>query len=213
MTTVSLAFNGSDDQEPKDYRPSKQESTPPNPFDPASLRIGQDFLGELSLKKPLLTVPVRKPDKTWWVRVHPGEDFRLQTAVLDLKEDRELYLIAPALRSDLVTDSTFGVRALFTGMNRQGVLFLWPVPLPGPDGKILEWHRSLLEAAEMAMGGWVRVVANMSLGAYDVFQADGIKDDPKWPAEPFEKILEVAFKGRYLDRLDHPVLQRLRGEI
>jgi hypothetical protein len=55
--------------------------------------------------------------------------------------------------------------SLYTAINRQGVVFLWPVRLPAPDGKINEWHRSLREAAETAVGKWSRVRANMSLGA------------------------------------------------
>jgi hypothetical protein len=60
---------------------------------------------------------------------------------------------------------------LFTAVNRQGVLFLWPVKLPGPDGKENEWHRSAREAAERAMYAWVRIKANMSLSAYELVEA------------------------------------------
>ena len=57
---------------------------PPDPFDPAALRLTHDFAA-LGVKKTLLTVPVRKPDKSWWVRVHPGEEYALQTAVIELR--------------------------------------------------------------------------------------------------------------------------------
>ena len=39
-----------------------------------------------------------------------------------------------------------------TAINRQGNVFLWPIRMPGPDGKILEWHRSAAEAAAVAPG-------------------------------------------------------------
>jgi hypothetical protein len=35
----------------------------PDPFDPESLRLSQDFSAALGVKKALLTVPVRKPAK------------------------------------------------------------------------------------------------------------------------------------------------------
>src|SRR5262249_55498362 len=56
----------------------------PDPFDPAALRLSQDFGASLGVKKALLTVPVCKPDKTWFVRVHPSEEYRLQTTVIEL---------------------------------------------------------------------------------------------------------------------------------
>jgi hypothetical protein len=190
------------------------ESTPlPDPFDPANLRLSQDFASAIGVKKALLTVPVRKPDKAWFVRVHADDGYRLLTAVIELKEDRETYLVARALWPDLAGESTFSPRALFTAMNRQGVLFLWPVRLPGPDGKVDEWSRSAHEAAELGRKGWVRVAANMALGAYEVFQAQGELGDPDWPAESFHHLLRVAFKDRFIDCPDHAVLRKLRGEI
>ncbi len=85
--------------------------------------------------------------------------------------------------------------------------------MPGSDGKLDEWSRSALEAADIARSGWVRVQSNMSLGAYEVFEATGDIPNPEWPETPFKDLLRVAFKGRFIDSLDHPVLRKLRGEI
>ena len=49
----------------------------PDPFDPASLRLTSDFSASIGVKKALLSVPVRKPDKSWFVRVHPSDEYRL----------------------------------------------------------------------------------------------------------------------------------------
>jgi hypothetical protein len=187
----------------------------PDPFDPASLRLSQDFNASLGVRKALLTVPVRKPDRAWFVRVHPDPAYRLQTAVIELKEDRggETYLVTPALWPDLATEATFSARALFTAINRQGVVFVWPIRLPGTDGRVDDWSRSALEAADLAAKGWVRVTANMSLGAYEVFQATGPLPEPTWPEVSFQKLLTTAFKERLIDSLQHPILRRLRGEV
>ena len=146
------------------------------------------------------------------MRAHPDPGYRLETVVLELKEDQETYLVARALWAELSAESTFTPRALFTSVNRQGVVFLWPVRLPGADGKINNWWQSALEAAEMAGKGWVRVQSNMNLGAYEVFNATGDIPEPKWPEASFRELLNVAFKGRKIDDLEHPVLKRLRGE-
>src|SRR5262245_52740204 len=75
--------------------PTADTDTPaaPDPFDPASLRLSQDYAANIGVKKALLSVPVRKPDKSWFVRVHPSKDYRLPTPVIELKEDRETYLV------------------------------------------------------------------------------------------------------------------------
>lgn len=181
-------------------------------FDPARLRLSQDFGASVGVKKALLTVPVRKPSKEWFLQTHPSEEYRIQTAVLELKEDRETYLVDPALWPELSTESTFGPRAIFTAITRQGVVFLWPVRLPGPDGKLDDWSQSALDAAGMARGRWIRVASNMHLGAYEVFEASADLPAPEWPDVPFSKLLEVAFGKRYVKDLDHPVLKKLRGE-
>ena len=186
--------------------------TGPDPFDPEALRLSQDFSSSLGVKKALLSVPVRKPSREWFIRVHPEESYRLQTAVLELKETREVYLVAPALWSELAGESTFSPRALYTAVNRQGVVFLWQIRLPGPDGRVDEWSRSSLEAASLAVSKWVRLQANLSLGAYDVAYAEHLPD-PEWPDLPFRELLRIAFKDRFIQSLDHPVLRQLRGEV
>lgn len=181
-------------------------------FDPKRLRLSQDFAAELGVRKKLITVPVKKPPKEWWVQVHPSDDYHIETAVLELKEEREVYLVDPSLWQELSTESTFSPRAIFTTINRQGVPFLWPIRMPGPDGKLDEWNRSAFAAAETARGRWVRVQANMSLGAYEVWEASAKLPDPQWPDQAFTDLLRTAFKDRYIADLQHPVLTRLRGE-
>jgi hypothetical protein len=71
----------------------------------------------------------------------------------------------------------------------------------------------MLEAIELATRSWVRVAANMSAGCYDVYRAGGQLSEPEWPDLTFQAILRIAFKGRFIDSLDHPVLRQLRGEV
>ena len=184
-----------------------------DPFDLASLRLSQDFASAVGVKKLVTTIPVKKPSKEWFVRTHPDPAYRLQTAVLELKEDRETYLVAPGLWPELASDPTFSPRVLVTAINRQGVLFLWPIRLPGADGKIDDWSRSALDAADEAKSRWVRITANMSLGAYDVAVASGQVAEPEWPDITFQEIIKIAFRDKMISDWNHPVLRRLRGEV
>jgi hypothetical protein len=184
-----------------------------NPFDNLSaLRLDQSFADKVGVKKILTTVPVRKPNRQDFVRVHPDPAFRLTpAAIIELKEDREVYLVPPGMAQQLPGE--FSITTLFLTINRQNVIHLWPVKLPGPDGKHNEWHRSAAEAAEQAMGQWVKISANMSLGAYEIFEAFGDLPDPVWPEISFEEILKIAFRQRFVDSADHPLVQRLRGML
>src|SRR5262249_53150557 len=147
------------------------------------------------------------------VRTHPDETYRLQTAVLELKEDREVYLVSPNLWAALASEPTFSPRMLVTAINSQGVLFLWPIRLPRADGRIDHWSRSLLDAADKAGKRWVRVVADMSLGAYLPLEGSGLTAEPNWPDISFQEIIRIAFRDAMISEWSHPVLKRLRGEV
>jgi hypothetical protein len=191
-------------------KPSLQLVPPPDPFNPEALRLDQSFLEGGSAKKLLTNIPVRKPNPQDWFRVHAGEDYRLSVALIVLKDDREAYLVMPALTGELVGE--WAPHVLYTTLNRQGVLALWPVRLPGSDGRQNEWWRSSQEAAERAMTKWTRIKSDMALGAYQLFEATGKTiPEPEWPDLPFMEMLRIAFRDRLVDHADHPVLKRLRG--
>lgn len=192
--------------------PAAVPTPAPDPFDPARLRLSQDMMAAAGVKKLLTTLPVRKPSKEWFVRVRPEAAYRLSTFVVELKEDAETYLVDPDLWSELAGETTFSPRMLMTAINRQGTLFLWPVRLPGADGKIDTWSRSAMDAAEYATKQWVRVQSNMSLGAYEVLAATADLPEPEWPTTDFRELLRVAFRDRHITSADHPVIQRLRGQ-
>jgi hypothetical protein len=178
--------------------------------DLGELRLSQNFAASIGVKKALLTVPVRKPGRQDYFRVHPDPAFRLETAVLELKDERETYLVDPALWPELAGELI--AKVLFLTVNRQKVTAIWPVRLPGEDGRVDTWSQSAMEAAQIGMENWIRVVANMSLNAYEVYEATVTLSAPEWPSIPFADIVRIAFKGRYIKDLDHPVVRRLRGE-
>jgi hypothetical protein len=170
-----------------------------DPFDFAALRLDQNFIETGGAKRLLTTVPVRKPDKQQFFRVHPDREYRLEPiGLIQFKEDRETYLVQGSIARQLSDECT--VSRLYTAITRQGVVFLWPVPLPGSDGRVSEWHRSQDEAAIRAQKKWMRVKANMTLGAYEMFEATATIPEPEWPEFTFPQLLEIAFRNRLVDR-------------
>ena len=99
-----------------------------DPFDPANLRLDQSFTETVGVKKLRLTIPVRKPSPQDFVRVHPDPAYRENFPIIELKDEREEYIVTAALVPELANE--FVTKTLFTAINRQGTLFLWPVRLP-----------------------------------------------------------------------------------
>jgi hypothetical protein len=181
-----------------------------DPFaDLASLRISQEFAEGLGVKKLLIRVPTRRPDKQAFFRVHPDPAYVLDTMVVELKEDREVFLAMPGIR-ELIFDEIKPVR-LYTVIDRQANVSIWPCKLPGADGKSNPWFDSAIEVAELAKGAWMRLLANQALGCYEALQASGELPDPEWPDKTMGELLKLAFKDRMIDDIDHPVIRRLKG--
>ena len=182
----------------------------PDPFNPAALRLSQDPLAAAGVKKALIRVPVRRPSPQEFFRVHPDEAYRVDTAVIELRDVGETYLVAPDLRGELFSEIR-PVR-LFTTISRQNVVALWACKLPA-DGRPNSWYDTALAAAGLAMTRWTRIVPDMSLGGYQPYTAAGDLPEPEWPEQPFAELLKIAFGSFYVDRPDHPVIKRLQGLV
>jgi hypothetical protein len=155
--TRSTKKGGHMADETKKIVPIQDGSVNNNHIDLSRLRLSQNFEQKIGVKKLLRTVPVRKPDRQSYFRVHPGADFRIETGVIELKQERETYLVDPELWPEIPGEVT--PKVLLTAMTRQGVLFVLPVKLPGSDGKRDQWNLSLHEAAEIAMTKWMLMAA------------------------------------------------------
>ena len=182
-------------------------------LDLEELRLSQDFEEGCDVEAFLTAVPVKKPGPQEFFRVHPDADFRLQTMVLELKEDREIYVLRKNLWRALEGEAGFGPRLLLLCVNRAGVVFIWPLRLPREDRRSDRWAQSALAAANEASTSWVRIRANMDLGAYEAVRALGELPEPTWPGRTFEELFSEAFKEQFITSPEHPVLQRLRGEV
>ena len=195
------------------FEPLDASATPlaNDSFNPEDLRLSQDFAGSIGVRKLITTVPTRKPNRQEFIRVHPDPAYRLETVALELKEEREFYLVDRPLWSELPGE--LSPRLLVTAVTRQGVVVIWPLRLPGTDGRQDAWGRSAMKAAQIAMQRWVKVVANMALGAYEVYAAEGDLPEPDWPALSFPELLKIGFKDRFIREVDHPVPRKLRGEL
>jgi hypothetical protein len=181
----------------------------PNPFDLASLRIDQSKLAAPATKKRLLRVPVRKPGRQDFFRAHPTE---MAGPIGIIEVEREMYVAAPHLLDEIRASGGYPAN-LHLAVNRSKVVFLIPVRLPEQDGGRNSWAESLERAVTEAKNDWVCIRAHMDLGGYELSIAQpGVIPGPEWPTETMQELLSIAFKNRYIDREDHPVLLKLAGQ-
>jgi hypothetical protein len=122
--------------------------------------------------------------------------------------NEEIYLIESDVLPE-VEDLAKPYRLVVT-IDRQNNVFIWPLAIPDQD-RPLNWHISAMDAASNAELSWTRMQANMTLGAYEIFSAEGELSEPEWPELSIDELLEIAFKNKIIDRPDHLVLLQLRG--
>lgn len=186
-------------------------STSPSRLSLDEMRLPQNFGAVAGVKKVITSIPARKPGNQAFFRVRAGAEWRVQLAILQLKDDGENYLVLPDMFSELAQEAR--PKLLYTAISRDGTPFVWPVNLPGEDGRLDTWSQSAHEAAKHAEGHWIRLVANRSSGAYDIMRATGELAEPEWPEFSFVELLNLAFKDKVIDSPTHPIVRRLRGEL
>lgn len=185
---------------------TKADSPEDDPL--AALRIDQTYASDVvGVKKLLLTVPIRKPLKTDFVRVHP--EHMLDCFGLELKAEREHYFVVQTL-APVLAEFIEHIR-LRLSVTRQGTVFIWPIKLPREDRRPNSWHTSAAEAAAQAEKKWTRVTADMQLGAYQPFIASCDLGDPKWPEESWQDVAKLALRDKMITSESHPVLRELLG--
>lgn len=178
----------------------------PNKFDLAQFRIPQEGFSDGLVEKIITTVKVSKPPRDEFFRVHP--EYRAEVGLIECSHANESYLVVGELCEALLNEPMFSPRLLVAAITKSGNPFLWPLRQNMDN----DWNRSAKEAAEIGQSNWIRVTSNRRIGSYEVSAARAPYGDPIWPDMQFEKLVEIAFRGRIVDSMEHPILRELRGE-
>lgn len=177
----------------------------------SAMRLSANYGSTLGVTKLLTKVTVGKAKPAVFFRTHMDESMTFAAMVYEDKEAREQYLVDPSVAQEL--GGLVRPVLLCAAIDRQNNPFLIPVPLPGEDGSRNPWHESLAQAVEHSKKVWLRISANMRVGAYDVYVAEGSLPEPEWPAHDMEALVQVAFRGKIITSLDHPVVQSMLGRV
>jgi len=172
-----------------------------------ALRLQANYGATLGVKKILTVVPVRKPRKPEFFRTHSSADMTFSGMVYENKEKSEHYLLVP----NVALHISELVRAveLHAAIDTSNNVFLIPLPLPDELGNRNPWHESLAGNIAHAQNNWIRISANKDVQGYDTCEATGNLPQPQWPEHDIETLVDIAFRGKIITELDHPVVQKL----
>ena len=182
------------------------------PSDVESLRVPNALNApELRTEKLITNIPVGKPGKQTFFRTPHDVDLFFDLCILEDHHDgKRAYAVAQAvaveLRAEVVVKR---VMPYCTGDYDIGLLAL---TLETVDGRSNDWNRSLWHAAEKARTQWLRLQSNMREGRYDIYVAPNFLREPIFPDWTINQYIERAFRERFIDSLEHPLVRRLRGE-
>lgn len=179
-----------------------------NTFDPSQFKLDTLVDPTLVTETLLTNIPVQKPNRQQFIRTHPDPAYTYDAAVLPY--EGETYLVAGSMLAAL--EGEYRAVRLHLAVARGGVVpFLWPLNLPRGDGRPNMWNESAMMAARKAQDAWVRVMSDMDQGMYITREAKGIDDEPQWPDQPMDELLGIAFEGKQIMEVEHPVVRKLMG--
>ena len=191
---------------------AKQHKKPK--IDLERVRAKADQRIDLGVTTEYTVIPIRNPKPDEFFRCMADEEYSMDANILSLKTDNEWYLIDPDILPDIQLESQLKVMTIYMCVTMSSTPFVTCIPQPDEMGKINSWHESGHRTMEEAKQCWVRRQADRSNGGYIITKAMNAKlPDPKWPTMTLSEIIERAFEKFYIDDINHPVLQRLRGEV
>lgn len=177
--------------------------------DIANLRLSTTV--EMQTTEVVTRIAVRKPQRHEFFRACLDPARKFEAFIYEDKLASDFYLVPP----EIIPSFPENVRPvrLTLCINRQGGLFLWPVPLPNPDVGRNAWHETARDAAHHAETLWIRTTADKTSGCYRIHKAVGDFAEPSWPDMSLNQVLRLAFEGRVINSPDHPIIRQLCGLV
>ena len=180
------------------------------------VRASANRLIDLGVTTEYTMIPVRNPRPDEFFMCMADEKYSMDAHILSLKTENEWYMIDPDILPEIQLESQLRVRTLYVcvTMTVNFAPFVTCIPQHDEMGKINPWHESGHRTMEEAKQCWVRRQADKANSGYIITKAMNAKlPDPKWPTMTLSEIIDRAFDKLYIDDINHPVLQRLRGEM
>jgi hypothetical protein len=159
--------------------------------------------------KRLGSIEVRKPKKQEWFRSHP--EMFAEISVVRRESTGDFYAVDPELVHELEEETREAYIA--AAISYEGALFLWPIIKPKADGSGIQLFENDLADLSLSRECWIRRQWMSGSKSYRVDQANTDRQ-PDWPDNTsINDWVERAFRGRFIDTLDHTLVRQLRGDL
>lgn len=167
--------------------------------------------------KKIDLIPVRKPNLTDFIRVHPDDGFAFYEVPIYVdKDDRgRLYLMDGDEDPDLIPAMSRYLRYynFYYYVTSTGDPGLWPIVLP-KDGDFAKWNvnpRTATERAVEAIGEWVQVHHHDNERGYYSEPPKEDLGEPNFPDLTSQRVFELSFKGFIIRDFKHPLVKKCLG--
>ena len=203
-----------EDQDSPNAEPINEVKLKKPKIDLERVRARADRQIDLGVATEYTVIPIRNPKPDEFYRCMADEEYSMDANILSLKTENEWYMIDPDILPEIQLEYQLRVMTLYVCVTMSSTPFVTCIPQPNELGQINSWHESGHRTMAEAKQFWVRRQADRSNGSYIITKAMNVKlPDPKWPTMTLSEIIERAFDKFYIDDVNHPVLQRLRGEM
>ena len=179
-----------------------------------ALASDMSYVDDSTEIEEISSIPVRKPGKEKFFRVHPCDEYSITLQLLEITDDRNLnghYVVLPTEDKNLdqffrENKDMIKKKTIVLCEDTAGKHFVWVVAPPSSD---YLWHKSARKASDEARRKWTRIQPDSN--CYKVTTIDN-PNKPNWPKEQFDQILDTSFEGKIIESMEHRVVKYLKGE-
>jgi hypothetical protein len=180
-----------------------------NPDAAGDLAIDQEHLEEyVNAAFESSVVECRKPGKGIFfaVRAETGKPWQNRGFYFLLEmEGRDPYIVTPAIAKQKSEEDTIRPVLLVRYVTMGGDEGLWPLKLDRPDGKVSPWNSSAIHILEFAESIWVRMMNAKKHYRHQKSKKTFEEVPPQFTKRTFKELVNIAFKDRVIDSLDHEI--------
>jgi hypothetical protein len=165
------------------------------------------------VRREQLTIPEGRPRDVFF-RIDPRPEMQMPVAIFEHKPEGRLspdiYILVPDVAEQLGRRAKHAlVRVCIC---RPSVLRLWAVKVPSAErGRPNTFTQTAWDACAILERQWGRIDLNESGTGYDVILAETAWADPEWRDEELGGLIAKAFKGRFVNSMEHEIIKELRG--
>jgi hypothetical protein len=161
-----------------------------------------------------------RPGKGQFFRVNPDPDYQIPSLLYLAKDDngmdRDIYFVDWNFADEVLATeyaTFFQPVNLYLAIERHKTKpYIHYVKRPHEGEKDNEWWESARYIVEVASADWIQPYTPLGGRGYDYHPRQVEIPDPDWPETPFGEILQIAFRGRFIDSWEHEIMKDLQGK-